>query len=126
MDFMIKNLGETAVQSPLMKKGFFTDASFVSDDVRIVYDPILTNFNAGCIETRQSFEQAGPRKKIHFQPEETRSAIATCGGLCPGINAVIRSIVMESNYRYGARPVTGMYSVKRGSKNGIKYATCTN
>ncbi len=107
MDFTIKNLGQSAVRTPLMKKGLLTDGSFVSDDIRIIYDPMITDYNAGRIEPGHSFEQAGPRRMIHFRPEETRSAIATCGGLCPGINAVIRSIVMESFHRYGAQSIIG-------------------
>ncbi|MGM0423676.1 MAG: ATP-dependent 6-phosphofructokinase [Thermodesulfobacteriota bacterium] len=46
------------------------------------------------------FEQAGPRKEIYFDPSKTKCAIVTCGGLCPGINDVIRSIVMEAQHQY--------------------------
>jgi len=60
------------------------------------------------INPDESFEQAGPREIIYFKPEETRSAIATCGGLCPGINAVIRSIVMASHYLYGSNSIIGI------------------
>jgi 6-phosphofructokinase 1 len=40
------------------------------------------------------FLRAGPRKQIFFKPSETKAAIVTCGGLCPGLNVVIREIVM--------------------------------
>ncbi|MFP4629588.1 MAG: ATP-dependent 6-phosphofructokinase [Desulfohalobiaceae bacterium] len=46
------------------------------------------------------FEQAGPRKEIFFDPSKTKCAIVTCGGLCPGINDVIRAIVMEAQHQY--------------------------
>jgi 6-phosphofructokinase 1 len=108
MDFIIKNLGECAVQSPLLKKYASLDTSFVSDDVRIIYDPIVRNNDTTSIKGDESFEQAGPRSKIYFKPEHVRSAVVTCGGLCPGINAVIRSIVMESFYRYGSKSIIGI------------------
>jgi len=108
MDFTIRNLGKTAIQSPLITNGFFTDESFVSDGQKIIYDPFFSEDTADRSGPRPGFEQAGPRKMIHFKPEETRSAIVTAGGLCPGINAVIRSIVIESYYRYGARSITGI------------------
>ncbi len=54
------------------------------------------------------FELAGPRKYLYFNPPQTRCAIATCGGLCPGINDVIRSIVMEAHYNYGVASTLGI------------------
>ena len=60
------------------------------------------------------FEKAGPRKKIYFDPSKTKCAIVTCGGLCPGINDVIRSIVNEAHYNYGIRTVLGIRNGLRG------------
>ncbi|WP_298068240.1 ATP-dependent 6-phosphofructokinase [uncultured Mailhella sp.] len=54
------------------------------------------------------FEQAGPRDHIYFDPDKTKIAIVTCGGLCPGLNDVIRAIVMEAHYSYGVRSLTGI------------------
>lgn len=53
------------------------------------------------------FEQAGPREKIYFNAEKVTAAIVTCGGLAPGINDVIRAIVMELHYRYRVRKILG-------------------
>ncbi|TGN19573.1 ATP-dependent 6-phosphofructokinase [Leptospira idonii] len=53
------------------------------------------------------FEQAGPREKIYFQPQEVTAGIVTCGGLCPGINDVIRALVMELHYRYKVPRILG-------------------
>jgi 6-phosphofructokinase 1 len=53
------------------------------------------------------FEQAGPRKKIFFDPSTVTAGIVTCGGLCPGINDVIRALVMELHYRYGVTRILG-------------------
>ena len=46
------------------------------------------------------FEAAGPRKKLYFDPSRAKCAIVTCGGLCPGLNDVIRAIVMEAHHAY--------------------------
>jgi len=54
------------------------------------------------------FEAAGPRRKLFFDPTKTKSAIVTCGGLCPGLNDVIRAIVLEAYYAYGATNVLGI------------------
>lgn len=53
------------------------------------------------------FERSGPLEKIYFDPMWISCGIVTCGGLCPGINDVIRSIVMELSYRYGVRRILG-------------------
>lgn len=39
--------------------------------------------------------RAGPREKIYFKPEEVKAAIVTCGGLCPGLNDVIRQVSLK-------------------------------
>jgi len=111
-DFAVKTLGKCTVDSPLIlgnKKG---DATFdyIEDSKRIVYDDSLENFRK-CLRGRNtplSFEVAGPRRKIYFDPTKTKSAIVTCGGLCPGLNDVIRAVVMELHYRYGARSIYGI------------------
>lgn len=54
------------------------------------------------------FERAGPRKRIFFDPARTRAAIATCGGLSPGLNGVLRSVFLELYHRYGVRDVIGI------------------
>lgn len=54
------------------------------------------------------FEVAGPRKKLYFDPKNVKSAIVTCGGLCPGLNDVIRAIVLESHYAYGSGEIYGI------------------
>ncbi|HPV42070.1 MAG TPA: ATP-dependent 6-phosphofructokinase [Spirochaetota bacterium] len=108
MDFTVKSLGKRAVPSPLRSAYASHDTSFEDDNERLIYDPLVINNDGSCIKADQSFELAGPRSLIYFDPERTRSAIVTCGGLCPGINAVIRSIVMTSYYRYGSRSILGI------------------
>ncbi len=108
MDFTIKNLGARTVPSPLLGRYASHETSFVSDYERMIYDPRITNNDTTCIKAEQSFELAGPRSSIYFRPDQVRPAIVTCGGLCPGINAVIRSIFMESYYCYGVRSLIGI------------------
>lgn len=57
------------------------------------------------VEQVPAFEPAGPRRKIFFDPSKTRAGIVTCGGLCPGLNDVIRSLVLELHKGYGVRKV---------------------
>lgn len=57
------------------------------------------------------FLKAGPRKQIYFKPSEVKAAIVSCGGLCPGLNVVIREIFMCLKYNYR---VDEIYGVKWG------------
>ncbi len=60
------------------------------------------------------FELAGPRKKLFFDPEHTRAGIVTCGGLCPGLNDVIRSLFLELHHAYGVKEVLGFQEGYKG------------
>jgi len=53
------------------------------------------------------FELAGPRAKLFFDPKRTRAGIVTCGGLCPGLNDVIRSLFLELHHAYHIKEVLG-------------------
>ncbi|KAF5731044.1 Phosphofructokinase 4 [Tripterygium wilfordii] len=68
------------------------------------------------------FHRAGPREKVYFKPEEVCACIVTCGGLCPGINTVIREIVCGLNYMYGVDDILGIQGGYRGfySKNTMR------
>ena len=81
----------------------------ISDDVRI---PERIEIGA---EPGLQFELAGPRAKLFFDAKKTRAGIVTCGGLCPGLNNVIRSLFLELHYGYGVREVLGF----RGGYSGL-------
>lgn len=100
--FKIKSLGEKKYISPLLEK-FGTKDIFISDKERLFYKPFLNEYD----ET-ETFELAGPRENLYFDPKKVTPAIVTCGGLSPGLNDVIRSVVMESHYRYGIKHVLGI------------------
>jgi 6-phosphofructokinase 1 len=59
-------------------------------------------------QSELSFEEAGPREKIWFDPAQTTAAIVTCGGLSPGLNNVIRGIFSEITHNYGVKRVLGI------------------
>ena len=111
-DFNVKTLGKATIKSPLKQaaKNYSPVFKFVEDSERILYDVSLGNFNR-CKETEEepvSFEKAGPRENIFFEPAKTKIGIVTCGGLCPGLNNVIRSLVNELHYRYGVTRILGI------------------
>ncbi|KAI4350764.1 hypothetical protein L6164_005184 [Bauhinia variegata] len=62
------------------------------------------------------FRRAGPRQKVYFESEEVMAAIVTCGGLCPGLNTVIREIVCSLYQMYGVKKVLGI-DMKEGNEN---------
>ncbi len=64
--------------------------------------------------TELRFELAGPRAQLFFNPKETRAAVVTCGGLCPGLNDVIRSLFLELHHAYGVKEVLGFRGGYRG------------
>ena len=102
-DFHIKTLGEATLESPV--RGL----RFVSDDTRVLYRDELERVRAS-LEGEivpPSFELAGPRQKIFFDPTGLRCGIVTCGGLCPGLNDVIRAIVLALDDLYAVSDVVG-------------------
>jgi 6-phosphofructokinase 1 len=111
-DFLVSSLGKGGVVSPL-KHTDRTDSpvyKFIDDSERILYDVSIEYFNKLRVsdEMPVTFEKAGPREKIFFEPAKTKVGIVTCGGLCPGLNNVIRSLVNELYYRYGISRIFGI------------------
>jgi 6-phosphofructokinase 1 len=66
------------------------------------------------VEDLPGFEAGGPRRKIFFDPSKTNVGIVTCGGLCPGLNNVIRGLVMELTRHYGVRRIVGFRNGYQG------------
>lgn len=67
------------------------------------------------------FRRAGPRQKVYFEPDEVHACIVTCGGLCPGLNTVIREIVCGLYHIYGVKKVLGIDGGYKGfySRNTV-------
>ncbi len=91
---------------------------FIEDNIRVLLNPRIKKIsNQIEKENNVSFELAGPRKKLFFEPSKTNIAIVTCGGLCPGLNDVIRAIVYES---YDDYKVNKVYGFRYGYKGMVK------
>lgn len=103
LDFTIARLGECHVPSPL------TGVRFTKESERVLFHARLEDIQPwlGGRADPPSIEAAGPREKIFFDPSTLACGIVTCGGLCPGLNDVIRSIVLSLNHLYGVKKVYG-------------------
>lgn len=104
-DLTIETLGEPTVDSPLLSGG----RHFVDDAEKILVYSHSEYHNM--VQTSEPippmFERAGPRRKIYFDPKKLNCAIVTCGGLCPGLNDVIRTVTLSLIWQYGVRNVFG-------------------
>ena len=102
-DFVIHRLGECTFPSPMREVRFTGDGEHVLFHGDL--GEIRHYLDAG--SKPPSFEVAGPREKIFFDPARLACGIVTCGGLCPGLNNVIRSIVLSLHHHYGVRTIYG-------------------
>jgi 6-phosphofructokinase 1 len=116
-DFTVPTLGEPKIESPLALSRIHGDsiANYISDDECILYDvnvpPAATSLS---FERRQLLQKAGPRERVYFNPGHVHAGILTCGGLCPGLNDVIRSVVRSLWYSYCVRRISGIRYGYRG------------
>ncbi len=110
IDTTIPTLGDVKVPNPLEGRKLDGRRPFMSDEEKVVIDVdarrLMQTIAAG--GTVAAFETAGPRRKIYFDPSKLRCALVTCGGLCPGLNGIIRSVVLELYYGYGVRNIYGI------------------
>lgn len=106
-DTLIQNLGPCNYTSPMAEH--YDNSLFTTDNDRILfdisYDGTMKAIKEG--KTLPSFECAGPREKIFFNPATTKVGIVTCGGLCPGLNDIIRNVVMGLSHAYGVHRIYG-------------------
>jgi 6-phosphofructokinase 1 len=102
-EFEVARLGECRISSPMKA------VQFVDEEERILYHSDQRKVQAVLAEGKAlpSFEVAGPRQYIYFDPSKLKCGIVTCGGLCPGVNDVIRAIVLSSRFHYGVQTVFG-------------------
>lgn len=100
----ITTLGEPRYPSPL--------PFHVSDRARALYNVVVNPDEPPGEDLL--FEVAGPRERLFFDPAKTRAGIVTCGGLCPGLNNVIRSLVLQLHHGYGVREILGFVNGYQG------------
>ncbi|MBP5640921.1 MAG: ATP-dependent 6-phosphofructokinase [Victivallales bacterium] len=103
-NFDVQRVGTPTLQSKI------TDAIFVDDSERIAYcaDPLLNDKLKQEHKAIPAFVAAGPRRMLFHDAPWTRAAIATCGGLCPGLNDVIKALVNTLYYIYGVDNIFGI------------------
>jgi 6-phosphofructokinase 1 len=124
-DLSIKTLGPARIESPLaaLLDARQTTEHYVDEGDRVLLDDTLGMVLArgGSVGDLPSFEPAGPRRKIFFDPSKARAGIVTCGGLCPGLNDVIRSLVRNLTYHYGVHRVVGFRNGYQGFIASYRY-----
>ncbi len=117
-DFTIQNLGNGTNHSPV------NEISFVNDHERIAFSSQMKNLNNqyNSNELIPCFEKAGPRKYLFFTGRGTKAAIVTCGGLCPGLNTVIKGLVktLENTYR-----LSDIIGIRYGYKGLTSKSSCS-
>jgi 6-phosphofructokinase 1 len=109
-DFTIEELGKRSIKSPIEMSTVHGDmrANYVTDDQFVRLETSVKLGAQSPIKRPQVMECAGPREMIYFTPAHVHAGIVSCGGLCPGINDVIRSIVRCLWYRYGVTRISGI------------------
>ena len=103
LDFSIARLGDCRVASPM------SGARFTSDDDRVLFHATRAGLKPWLDRGLDppSMETAGPRHPLFFDPSRLACGIVTCGGLCPGLNDVIRAIVLSLHHHYGVTRIHG-------------------
>ncbi|SBW28860.1 6-phosphofructokinase 3 [Candidatus Protofrankia californiensis] len=114
----VRALGPCRIASPLapLIDDKRTTQHYVDEDDRVLLDDTLSMIAQRNvpIDSLPGFEPAGPRRKIFFDPSKTRVGIVTCGGLCPGLNDVIRGLVLELTSHYGVTRIFGFRNGYQG------------
>jgi 6-phosphofructokinase 1 len=104
-DLTIERIGSPTVDSPLIQ----SKRHFVDDDEKI----LVYSHSRDVKDSQDSgkelpiLEKAGPRRKIFFEPAGLNCGVVTCGGLCPGLNDVVRTITLSLFWQYGVKNVYG-------------------
>ncbi len=103
LDFTIARLGECRIPSPM------SGVRFTRDEERVLYHSTLEGITAclGNAAAPPAMEAAGPRRTLFFDPSKLACGIVTCGGVCPGLNDVIRAVVLSLRHNYGVNKVYG-------------------
>ena len=123
-DFRIKTLGQCKVHSPTPYSTVIGDnlANYTRNDQYILRSNTLDASTVGPdYDPAWMMEEAGPREMVYFASSHVNAAIVTCGGLCPGLNDVIRAITRTLWYFYGVERVTGIRYGYRGFRSEFNY-----
>ncbi|MEV4734928.1 ATP-dependent 6-phosphofructokinase [Saccharopolyspora sp. NPDC049426] len=117
-DLRVRHLGECRHDSPLsaLLAAKRTSPHYVAEGDRVLLEDTVSMLAEHGLppEDLPSFEAAGPRRKIYFDPARVTAGIVTCGGLCPGLNDVIRGLVQELTVQYDVKRIVGFRNGLRG------------
>jgi 6-phosphofructokinase 1 len=117
-DLTVRRLGEPRLVSPMARflRGRASSPHYVHESDRVLLDDTLEAAAARDCHVKElpSLEPGGPRERIFFKPATTTVGIVTCGGLCPGLNNVIRGLVLELADNYGVTDILGFRDGYRG------------
>jgi 6-phosphofructokinase 1 len=120
-DLHVRRLGEPVIASPMARllRGRMSSQHYVHESDRVLLDDTAQiAVSRSCqVGELPSLEPGGPREYIYFDPATTRVGIVTCGGLCPGLNNVIRGLVLEFSENYGVTDIVGFRDGYRGLVN---------
>jgi 6-phosphofructokinase 1 len=123
-DLVVRRVGEPAIASPMARllNGRASSQHYVHQSDRVLLDDTVeTAVARKCgVGELPSLEPGGPREFIYFDPARTRVGIVTCGGLCPGLNNVIRGLVLELSENYGVTDIVGFRDGYRGLVSGAE------
>jgi 6-phosphofructokinase 1 len=108
-DLRIRSLGHCRFDSPLLARLGERALHHVGGADRVLLDDRLSRVveSDGTATALPAFELAGPRDRMFFDPATLHCGIVTCGGLCPGINNVVRGLVLELTHAYGVKEIWG-------------------
>jgi 6-phosphofructokinase 1 len=128
-DLAITRLGARNVDTPL--KDLFDSREetvhYVTPTDRVLLDDTLgmAKRRSGEIADLPAFNPGGPREKLFFEPTAVTAGIVTCGGLCPGLNNVIRGLVQQLTKAYGVKKILGFRNGYQGLTDGSQPVTLT-
>lgn len=117
-ELTVRSLGACRVTSPLLPLlgERPTTQHYIDEADKVLFDDTVAMISSRkvALDDLPSFEAAGPRRKLYFDPSKTRVGIVTCGGLCPGLNNVIRGLVTELTTHYGVTRIFGFRNGYQG------------
>ena len=100
----VEVLGECKIESPIRNREFIDS----NERILITENASILKQITGSMKAPPSFERAGPRRKIFHDPSWSRVGIVTAGGLCPGLNHVIKGLVEILMFDYGIKTIYGI------------------